>query len=783
MLEPADTLGAYRLERQLGRGGMGTVFLAYDTVLHRQVALKVVGAADEAGSARARVLREARSAAALNHPNICTIHEVGEVGGTAFIAMEYVEGEPLSDRVGRGPLPIADVARFGTQTADALAFAHDRGVIHRDLKAANIIASPDGRVTIVDFGLARRIDASISNETTIVSMVAAGIVAGTPYAMAPEQVRGETVDARADIWALGVLLYEMGTGLRPFGGASTAEVFSTILRDQPPAVPASIPVPMREVILRCLAKDPLERYQGAGEVRDALAAIDPDTHVRSIAAVLPAISRRRLIVATACAAVVAAFAVAGLRGLLPTRTGGDAIKLAVLPIRNLTGDPAQEYFADGLTEEMITQLGRLHPRRLNVIARTSSMHYKSTDKPVSEIGGELAVDYVLEGSARREGGRVRISATLIRVSDQTQLWSDSFDRELSGILTLQTDVARGVASSLALTLLPEERAALATNQTVDPDAYEAVLRGRSHAAKMTRADLDTAERYFELALSKDPKAASAYAGLANVWSGRQQMQFVSPADAAPRLKAAAAKALELDNSLAEVHHRLALQYAWTDWNWSAADAAFRRAIALNANSPEAHAFYGHYLYMMKRPADGRTEMLRAMALDPLSDQIQSLYGTTLGFEHRFEEQAAQLTSALKTNPGSPLALTNLSEALHFLGRYDEALAAERARWAARGDKEADEALTRGQAEGGYRGAMLSLAETQAARARASGILSIAVAKLYARAGENERALDWLERAVVTRDPNLPYVGVGTVFEPLHTAPRFQQLLQRLNLPS
>jgi len=783
---PGMTLGSYRIERLLGHGGMGAVFLAYDTTLHRQVALKVMQGSADSETSGTRLLREARNAAALNHPNICTIHEVGDASGSAFIAMEYVEGRSLRDRLDEGPLPLEEAVGYGMQAADALAYAHDHGVVHRDFKAANAIVTAAGRLKVVDFGLARRGDALIADVTTMASLVPAGAAAGTPYAMAPEQVRGESTDPRTDIWALGVLLYEMVTGAQPFTAATVPELFSSILRDAPAPMPATVPFAMRALLERCLDKEPERRYPRADEVRVALEAIQSGTMAPWVTWRYY-LSRRRLMISGAALVGIGAAAVALNVGdvrerLVGTPLDTTQIKLAVLPFENLTGDPEQEYFSDGLTEEMITQLGRLHPQGLSVIARTSSMRYKNRDTPVDEIGRELGVDYVLEGSARREGSRVRINATLIRVRDQTQRWADSFERELTSVLVLQSDVARGVAKSLALTLLPTEQAHLADARPVNPEAYEAYLKGISHQSKLTRPDLDTAEKYFELALSKDPGYALAYAGLSGVWSGRQQMQFVASSEAAPRLKAAAVKALELNGALPEVRHRLAIQYAWTDWNWVAAEPEFQRAIELGPNLVEARAMYSHYLYMMKRPGEARAQIERAMELDPLSDYVQSFYAVTLGFEHRFDEAATQLRNVLKTNPGSPMANTNLSDDLHLMHRYDDALVAEKARWAARGDREIEEALTRGYAKGGYRGAMRQEADVLAARSRVARIQSITVAKLYVRAGQTDRALDWLEKAFEARDPNMPYIGVAPIWDDLRGDPRFQNLLRRMNLP-
>jgi serine/threonine-protein kinase len=371
-----EKLGPYAIRQKLGEGGMGAVFLAYDTTLQRPVALKVMGEAGNNETSRRRLLQEARNAAALNHPNICTIHEVGDASGTSFIAMEYVEGHSLRDRLDqRGGLPSDEALRYAMLTADALAYAHEHGVVHRDLKAANVMISSDARLKVVDFGLARRDDTFVTEATTQLSVVPAGVPAGTPYAMAPEQVRGEGADPRTDVWALGVLLYEMATGARPFAAGTVPELFSAILKEPPRPWPSGAPMALRPVVDRCLEKDPARRYQNARDVQLVL-----DTLQQSGASSVWTAWRYRLTrprwLATAAALVAIAvisapFDIGGLRDWL---TGGSPpIVLAVLPFENLTGDPDQEYLSDGLTEEMITQLGRVHPRRLKVVARSSAM--------------------------------------------------------------------------------------------------------------------------------------------------------------------------------------------------------------------------------------------------------------------------------------------------------------------------------------------------------------------------------------------------------------------------
>ncbi len=789
-LEPGVKLGSYQIDRPLGRGGMGVVFLAHDTTLHRQVALKVLGSPADGETAHAQLLREARNAAALNHPNICTVYEVGEADGCAFIAMEYVEGRSLRDRLDERSLPLDDVLRYGIQAADALAHAHDNGVVHRDFKAANAMITRDGRLKIVDFGLARRGDALMASATTMPSLLPAGVAAGTPYAMAPEQVRGDPTDARTDIWALGVLLYEMVTGATPFNAATIPELFSSILGDAPRPWPDDVAVDIRSVIERCLEKEPGRRYQDAGEVRAALEAIQAGTVPRW--AHWRARVRRRPWVAPAAAGLAIAALLVGVNvGGVRERLSGsppaaDPIKLAVLPFENLTGDPEQEYFSDGLTQEMITQLGRLHPQRLSVTARTSSMQYKNRDAPIDQIGRELGVDYVLEGSARRDGSRVRISATLIQVRDQTQRWADSFDREFAGILALQSDVARGVAQALALTLAPEEQARLGSARPVNPEAYEAYLRGRSHLEKLNRAELDPAMRYFEAALEKDPTYALAYLGIYQVWGTRQQLGATPPSEAAPHMRAALAKAielnaLELDETRPAAHYALSAQ-ARTDWDWTGEEVNFRRAIDLDPNYAEARAFFSLSLLRMKRPDEAMTQIQRAIELDPLNALIQAIYCNLLVRVRRYDEAIVQCRNTLKTAPDSSVALTGLGMALHHTGRYKEVLDLERMRAARSGDRELDKALALGYAEGGYRDAMRRGGDVLASRSTRDRN-EMPIARFYLRAGENDRALDLLERGVEARDPNLPSISDNPDVDPLRGNPRFQDLLRRMKLPS
>lgn len=783
MTAPGTTLGVYRIERPLGSGGMGKVFLAYDTSLQREVAVKVMDAADGETS-RLQLLREARSAAALNHPHICTIHEVGHDGGTAFIAMEYVEGHSLRERIDSGgALPQEEVLRYGGQAADALAFAHEHGVIHRDLKAANAMITTGGRLKVVDFGLARRHDMLASEGTTLGSIAPSGATVGTPYAMAPEQVRGETADARTDVWALGVLIYEMATGRKPFDAPTIPELFSAILKDPPRKWPRGTSAALQPIVERCLDKDPSRRYQTAREVQLVLETIQ--------SGLVPAWSTWRHRLSRSGVPAAAAVVIVLTLGLMAANVGGlgdrlrggadpdGPITLAVLPFDNLTGDPAQDYFSDGLTAEMIAHLGSVHPR-LRVMARSSVMPYKNHASPIEAMARDLGVQYVLEGSARREGPRARISVTLIQVSDRTQRWSQTFDREAAGILTLQNDIARGVSGALALTLLPGQQQRLAQARPVNPQAYEAYLVGQSHSRRLTRPDLDRALEYYETALTFDPDFALAHLAIARVWAGRLQTGLITRADENGRADAALDRALALDDTLPEIHMVLGNRSTWTRWDWPAADASFRRALELNPSLAEARSFYAHYLYITHRPEQGAAEMQRAIALDPLNDLIQQFYGMTLRFDRRFADGITHAERVLKTNPNSPSAWSALAENYYQLGRFGEAVAAQQRAMGARGNPAAAavvQALTEGYAGGDFAAAMRRIAELRESRG-----MDWVAAQDFVRAGLPDRALVVLERLYEARDSNLPYISVAPIFDPIRDQPRFRALLKNMNLP-
>jgi eukaryotic-like serine/threonine-protein kinase len=784
-----EVLGHYRILEKIGSGGMGEVYRGHDEQLGRDVALKVLPAqllADD--SARRLLIREARTASALNHPNICTIHDVGETEGRNYIVMEYVKGRPLAEQIGEGGLPAEKVTRYGEQIADGLAHAHEYGVIHRDLKTSNIMITPEGRVKVLDFGLAKRhaIEGVTEQTHSQNSTVGDGAGVGTMHYTAPEVFRGEPTDARSDIWALGVVLYEMAAGQRPFHGNTGYELSSHIIHDQAKELPASATPGLREVIEKCLRKSPAERYQHAIEVRAALGALRSQTSATqsSMAVIAEAEARtkerrRIFMIAGAFGALVLiiVLSMAGSR-FVPAKWktgGGGSItihSLAVLPLENLSRDPGEEYFADGMTEELTTQLAQISA--LRVISRTSVMQYKDSKKSLPQVAKELHVDAVVEGSVMRSGDRVRITAQLIQASADKHLWAKSYEGDAKDVLGLQQQVAHAIADEVKVQLTPQEQTQLSSSRPVDPAAHEAYLKG-NYLNKGTGAQQRKAKEHFEEAIRIDPNYAPAYAGLADYyWSTLD----LPPRDGMPRAKENALKALELDPDLAQAHTELAAIHFYGDWDWPGADKEFRRALELNPGDADSHRYYSFFLAALGRGNEALAQSAKAQELDPFSISTQVTAGFVLYYAREFDKAIDQCRKALDVDPNSGGAYDCLGLSYLAEGKYEEAIAAcEKASNLWSDDPQRLVGLGRAYALADRKPDSTRILEQMRQLSRNAYVPPYFFATLYAAMGQKGEALNWLEKGLRERDVFMAWLKVDSAVDPLRDDPRFKQLVQ------
>jgi len=770
--------GRYEIIEELGRGGMGVVYKAQDTKLKRTVALKFLPAElTHIAEVKDRFMREAQAAAALDHPHICTVYEFDEAEERTFISMAYIEGQSLKKKIESGPFEIYEALRIAIQAAEGLQEAHKKGVVHRDIKSANIMVTEKDQAKIMDFGLAR------VTGTTLVTKE--GMTMGTIAYMSPEQARGEKVDHRTDIWSFGVVLYEMFSGQLPFKGERDQAVIYSILNEQPRPITdlrLEIPMSIEQVVAKALEKNQDERYQNIDELLDDLRSISEGIEPEGIRTRLwkaKLLKRKRAIIYGGLAGFLIIMTVI----VLSLFTGrADAIdSIAVLPLENLTGDPEQEFFVDSATDELIGQLAQIGA--LRVISRRSVMQYKGVEKPLPEIARELKVDAVVEGTVLRVGDSVRIRVQLIEaLPEERNLWVQTYDRDMTDVLVMYKEMARAIADKTRVKLTPQEEAQLASTRQVNPEAYEAYIKGRFHYYKLNPQDIELALQYFELALEKDPNYALAYAGIASVWVGLQQQGEVPSSEAGPKARVAAMKALELDDTLAAVHNVLAGIKAWTDWDWEAAETEFRRAIELNPNYPDGRPGYSHLLFIMRRPEEAMAQLEIALELDPFNVHFRDLYAMGLNIARRYDEAIAMLRETLRTAPNNLQVMSTLRTSYHHKGMYEEALEMWKRYYATRGDQEAEEALASGQAEAGYSGALSRLAEMMIERSRTTFVTPWRIGTLYTRAGKNDEALEWLEKAYEAHDPNMAYISVDPIFDGLRDDPRFQDLLRRMNFP-
>jgi eukaryotic-like serine/threonine-protein kinase len=838
-------LGRYEIRSRLGAGGMGEVYLAQDTKLDRKVALKILPG--ELASHRDRMerfIREAKAAATLNHPNIAHIYEIGEADGANFIAMEYVDGATLSEKISRDGAQWAKLLHYLQQVAEGLAKAHAAGVVHRDIKPDNIMITRDGHAKILDFGLAKLIEGRGDGETrgrgdesnTLIAAsprhsvsapgTSPGLILGTVGYMSPEQAQAKPVDQRSDIFSFGCVLYEAATGRKPFDGSSVVDTLHKIIFDPAPAItdfnPSASPE-LQRVIRKCLAKEPEKRYQtirdtandleelieemrGLSETERSVAASSSattstapgvtDEAVRaestgpvsrppasSAEYVVAGIKQHKLV--TVIALVVLVVAVVGLGLFLHARNTEVAIEsIAVLPFENQNRDPNQDYLSDGVTESIINSLTQLP--NLRVIARSSVFRYKGKETDPLALGKELGVRAVLVGRMMQRGDNLTISTELVDVRDNKQLWGEQYERKASDLMSMQRDIAGQIVNNLRLKISGEEHNRMMKHYTENPEAYQLYLKGRFYWNKRTAESLKKGIEYFQQAIDKDPNYALAYTGLADGYSSlglTLDAGSLSPSEAIPKASAAAVRALQMDDTLAEAHTSLAFIRLHYDWDWSDAEREFKRAIELNPNYDNAHHWYSHYLMALGRTEESLSESKRFLELDQIGLITNAHLGWHYLYAHKYDLAIEQLQKALEMDPNYGLTHWYLGEAYEQKAMYPEATAELRKAQGLLKENVAVEAeMGLVYALSGKRDEAQKVIDELKQISKGRYVSSYHLALIYIGLGEKDRAFESLENAYRERSDSLVYLKVDPRLDTLHSDPRFADLIRRVGLP-
>jgi serine/threonine-protein kinase len=794
-----QTLGHYRIVEKIGEGGMGEVYRAHDETLDRDVALKVL----PEGVARdpdrlARFESEAKAVAALNHPNIVTLHTIEEADGHRFITMEHVSGQTLAELIPQDGMAVKRVLEIAIPLAGALAAAHEKGVIHRDLKPNNVMVDDEGRVKVLDFGLAklrREPPPGEESEAPTETITGEGHVVGTLPYMSPEQLRGERVDARTDLYSFGVMLYEMATGDRPFAGKTSADLASAILKDRPRPLDElrpDLPWRLGSLVERCLEREPRRRTQSALDLqrdledfrlelsrqsRPTTPAEPPDE-----AGVHFSQSRRRLLAGISFAGLALLVTVMILvfqqLGAPPETETPSIQSLAVLPFDNLMNDPSQDYFVDGMHEALLTDLAKME--NVRVISRTSVMRYREAPGPIKEIARELDVDAVIEGSVLRSGNRVRITAQVIDGATDEHLWAESYDRDLEDVLALLSEVSRAISGEIRTAIVLEPDVADVPSTKIKPEAYEAFLRGRHALNTWGWESRVRARELFQRAIELDPNFAPAWSALAFTIIVEVFDALDPERDQVLEARAAALRALELDPDLGEAHAGLGFLALYSDWDWPLAERELKRALELSPQESNVRHGYADYLLVMGKLEASLEQARLGRSYDPLarlSHQVVLYHALMAG---HYDEVIAEGRRTLEKFPEFTSPHGPIGDALWALGRYEEALAEYEVRWGPGSDS--FRVFSEGFERAGPKGASKALADRLAERSKTEPIGPMTIAGNYALTGESDSAFQWLEKAFDARTAQLLHIPFHPHFDSLHSDPRFAALMQRIGIP-
>jgi serine/threonine protein kinase/Tfp pilus assembly protein PilF len=794
------TVSHYRVIEKIGAGGMGVVYKAEDTRLGRFVALKFLPA-ELSGDHQAleRFKREARAASALDHPNICTIYDIGEYEDQPFIVMQLLEGQTLRERIAGRPLKVEEALEVSTQIADALAAVHARGIVHRDIKPANIFVTTHGIAKVLDFGLAKDLsprtgaapelptlnDASLAKNDANLTNPRDAV--GTVAYMSPEQARGEDIDARTDLFSLGTVMYEMITGRPVFSGDTTAVILESILRKVPPSpihLNPEIPPKLAAAITRALEKDRNLRYQTAADLCADLQRAKKDSSSATQPAALAApksLQRKKIVVGIGILAALAL--VLGIaRGVQYFRASGEGIdSIAVLPFENLSGSMDADYLSDGITDSLIDSLSQVP--NLKVISHSAVFRYKEKGADVRAAGRDLGVRAVLSGRVTQRGDNLLVGAELVKVADNTTLWGEQYNNKLADALFVQNDIAARIAEKLLLKLSNEQKTRFAKRQTENPEAYQLYLKGKYFAAKFTKEEMAKGFDYFNKAIALDPNYSLAYAGMAYYYNWTNDL-FMAPSEVIPKAREAARKAEDLDDSLTQAHVELGDISVCYDYDWAKAERELQRAIDLSPNYAPAHEYYAYYLTSVGRTDESLIQIRRAEELDPLSAEIGSFAGWFLYYARHYDEAVTELGKSLELDRNYWLGYYFLAKTYQQQRRFSEAITAlETAR------KLVEDQTSAPLAELAHAYAM-SDRPTEArraldellARSKRSHVSKYVIATVYAALGDKNEALSLLEQAYPERSWYLNFLNVDPELDSLRNEPRFQALVRKMNFP-